>query len=861
MVDPERERPGGEGSRSVVDLESYYSGKRLLVTGVTGLLGKALLETLLRKLPDVEAIHVLVRPREEDGEPVSPARRVREEVLESSAFRRLRRLRGAGFDDFVRERLHVVDGDLSAEGLGLDAATRERLREEVDVVLHCGALAEFDAPLDVALETNALAPLRVLELAREASDPPFVAHVSTCYVNPLEGPAFETPLDPTEAPRARDGDEPYDVDREVDAVRRRVEAIEDPGELVEAGLRRARRRGWHDTYTYTKALGEQLFTRYRGDVPGLVLRPAIIESAVRSPEPGWVEGFRMMDPLIVAFGQGQLFEFPGSPESLVDIVPVDTVVNALLAAVPWTHREGGPRVYQVGSGVENPLLLKELRDLLEEYFLDVAPERWADRDGPLPDITFPETERFLRTVRLRYLLPLRLAERAARLLRLTPGGEELHERVASRRSGLEQLHRYARIYGPYAESRARFVTHNVRRLRQAVVPDQRDEFPFDPGAHGWRHYLHEIHLPGIERHLLGTREDHEEVLEEAMEGIRVGAGAGVREGGAATGPGGSEGPAGATRRTDAPPAGDGARSGGGPAGRSPGQAAAPAGERSPRPSVDRGSATGDGGSPPSGDGAGAGVPASGGTGDWRKLERRLSVADPVDPDDAVRWLGSAPARLSRRACCGVMRAISRLYLNLEWSGRHHVPERGPFIVVCNHTSHADTGIILASVGSTAPRLHPAAAEDYWFRWPAVGRLLNLALGAIPFDRRERNVSRALALPAEVLRRGHSVIFYPEGGRSVDGELRPFNSSVGLLSLATAAPILPAHVSGTHEALPKGDVLLKSRPVRIRFGPPRRVEPYLRRMDRESVSSLARELADDARDAVASLGEDREKTGS
>lgn len=825
MGDTERARPGGEGIRSVVDLESYYSGKRLLVTGVTGLLGKALLEALLRKLPDVERVHVLVRPRREDGELVSPARRVREEVLGSSAFRRLRRRHGAGFDEFVRDRLRVVEGDLSEEHLGLDPATRESLFERVDAVIHCGALAEFDAPLHVALETNALAPLRVLELARDASDPPFVAHVSTCYVNPLEGPAFETPLDPTEAPGVREEDGGYDVDREIRAVRRRLEAIDDADELVEAGMRRARRRGWHDTYTYTKALGEQLFTRYRGDVPGLVLRPAIIESALGSPEPGWVEGFRMMDPLIVAFGRGQLFEFPGSPESLVDIVPVDTVVHALLAAVPWTHAGDGPRVYQVGSGMENPLLLKELRDLLEEYFLEVAPGRWDDRDGPLPDITFPETSRFLRRVRRRYVLPLRLAEGLARPLRVLPGGEDLHDRISSRRYGVEQLHRYARIYGPYAESRARFVSHNVRRLRRALVPDQREAFPFDLGTLDWRSYLHEVHLPGVERHLLGARDDHDEVLEEAMEAAPAVAGADVGTGG------------GALRTAEAAAGGD-----------NPGPR---------RAADDAGSPAGAG---PSGDGARPEETAAGGARDWRKLERRFSLSDPADPDEAETWLGSAPARLTRRACCGVMRAISRHYLDLECSGRRHVPERGPFIVVCNHTSHADTGIILASVGSTAPRLHPAAAEDYWFRWPALGRLLNLALGAIPFDRRERNVSRALALPAEILRRGHSVIFFPEGGRSVDGELRAFNSSVGLLSLATAAPILPAHVAGTHEALPKGDVLLKKHPVRIRFGPPRRVEPYLRRLDHESASSLARELADDARDAVAALGGDEEASG-
>lgn len=775
----------------MVNLDDYYTGRSLLLTGATGLLGKGLLETLLRRLDGVERVHLLIRPGTgEDGRPRTPERRFREEILASSAFRELRRLHGPRFDAFVEERVEVVEGDLAEDRLGLDEETWERLRRDVDVVIHCGALAVFDAPLDAALETNALGPLRVLEFARGAAEPPFVAHVSTCYVNSLEGPAFERPLDPTETPAGGEAADAYDADEEVRLLRRRVAEIEDRDRLVEEGMERGRRRGWHDTYTYTKALGEQLFTRHKGEVPGLVLRPSIIESALRWPEPGWVEGFRMMDPLIVAFARGQLFEFPGNPESLLDIVPVDTVVHALLAAIPWTHRGEGPEVYQVASGMESPLLLKEFRDLLEDYLLRVAPDRW-ERQGPLPEVTFPETGRFLRRVRYRYLLPLGLLERLAAPLRLVRAGRRLHDRIASRRSALEQLHRYARIYGPYAESRARFLSFNVRRLWEALEPGQREKFPFDLREIDWRRYIHEIHLPGVERHLVGLREET------------------------------AEGDVGPAEPVDGGP--DGATAAAAVGGGNPGHAGGP------------------------------GAAASDGHRRWAKARRHLSLSDGADPGEVRGWLGPAYKRLTRRACCTLLRGICRGYLDLECTGRHHVPVRGPFIVVCNHTSHADTAAILVALGPLAPRVHPAAATDYWFRYPGLGRVLNLTLGAIPFDRRDRNLSRALSVPAEVLRQGHSVIFYPEGGRSPTGELRPFASAVGLLSLATAAPILPVHIHGAYEALPKGKAVPRRRTLRMRFGPPAAVEPYLRRLDRKSASDLARELADDARQAVASLG--------
>jgi len=181
-----------------------------------------------------------------------------------------------------------------------------------------------------------------------------------------------------------------------------------------------------------------------------------------------------------------------------------------------------------------------------------------------------------------------------------------------------------------------------------------------------------------------------------------------------------------------------------------------------------------------------------------------------------------------------------------------VPERGPFIVVANHTSHIDTGVLLAALGTLAQHTHSIAVADYWFRRPAVAWLLRATLGGIPFDRHRRNVARALALPAQVLRNGQSLIFYPEGTRSPDGTLRPFRSTVGLLALASAAPIVPVAISGAAQALPKGRMWIARHPVRIRFGPPIEITPYLSCLDHERIASVSRRIAQDAHDAVERL---------
>src|SRR5207247_9933898 len=113
--------------------------------------------------------------------------------------------------------------------------------------------------------------------------------------------------------------------------------------LVEYGRSRARSLGWPDVYTFTKALTEIALDEAAGDNPLAIVRPSIIESALARPYPGWIEGFRMAEPVILAFGRGALPEVPGIPEGVLDGIPVALVVNALLAAAASPPRRRAAR--------------------------------------------------------------------------------------------------------------------------------------------------------------------------------------------------------------------------------------------------------------------------------------------------------------------------------------------------------------------------------------------------------------------------------------------------------------------------------------------------------------------------------------
>ena len=153
----------------------------------------------------------------------------------------------------------------------------------------------------------------------------------------------------------------------ADTERRRLEWVE--AELVKAGAERARSLGWTDVYTFTKALGERLVADVGADLRVSIVRPAIVESSWQHPYPGWIEGFKMAEPLILAYGRGELPEFPASPDSVLDIVSCDYVVNAILAVCATSPEPGEPEYYHVSSGARNPLNFNAMYGHIRNYFI------------------------------------------------------------------------------------------------------------------------------------------------------------------------------------------------------------------------------------------------------------------------------------------------------------------------------------------------------------------------------------------------------------------------------------------------------------------------------------------------------------
>ena len=490
------------------------AGKNVLVTGVTGFLGQAVLERLLGEFPETR-ITLLVRPQLG-----STGRQRVESLIGRHTFNALRhRVGNEGIRAMLDDRVEVVDGDFSQE--------LPELPGDLDVAIHCAATVSFDPPIDEGFQTNLLGAVRLYEAVLAANAAPHLVHVSTAYVaGNRKGVIPEATLDHRVDWRA-EAELALQARRDVEAASRKPELLDsflrkaraehgragpqtvaDDAEerrrtwvtkrLVQYGRARAQTLGWPDNYTFTKAMGERAVEELAAErgAPLSIVRPSIIESSYSHPFPGWIEGFKMAEPIILAYGRGTIPEFPGIPEGIVDIIPADYVVNAMLAVAANPPEPSAPAYYHVSSGTRNPLQYKGLYELVKEYYeRDPLPQAGRG-EVKVPEWSFPghlRVERLLKTAE-------RAVEVADKVVSHLPKSKKMRDlvrRVDRDKGRVDFVRRYSDLYGAYTEAEVIYTDDRTVELFGSLTPGDRKRFPFDSAAIDWRYYLQDVHCPAV----------------------------------------------------------------------------------------------------------------------------------------------------------------------------------------------------------------------------------------------------------------------------------------------------------------------------------------------------------------------------
>jgi 1-acyl-sn-glycerol-3-phosphate acyltransferase len=183
---------------------------------------------------------------------------------------------------------------------------------------------------------------------------------------------------------------------------------------------------------------------------------------------------------------------------------------------------------------------------------------------------------------------------------------------------------------------------------------------------------------------------------------------------------------------------------------------------------------------------------------------------PRQPDMLVYGLRSSVALALRGWLC--------LYHRLEITGVENLPQDGSFVLVANHTSHLDTLCLLTALPlRKLHRAFPAAAKDYFFVDIPRMAMAAIVVNALPFGRQSQ-IRQSLGLCRELLANaGNILILFPEGTRTVTGEIGEFRPGIGMLIGGTSIPIVPCYLDGAFKSLPKGRIFPLPSKIELRIG--------------------------------------------
>jgi alcohol-forming fatty acyl-CoA reductase len=505
------------------------AGRHILLIGVTGFIGKVWLVDLLQNASEIRKITLLIRR----NRTTSAQRRFQKIIEESPAFDALHEKYGRKLGALLEEKVEVVEGDVGASGLGLDAATQAELAESLDLVVNSAGLTDFNPDLREALSSNVDSTLHLVEFLRTCAHAGLM-HLSTCYVVGMRNGRVTEELRKNYNPS---GDPAFDAEKEIASLRETVRRVEERSQgpeltkalqrqalgrgvdasavaaaelegvlkrnrsrwarnrLARIGLRRAQHLGWPNTYTFTKSLGESILARAANELPIAIVRPSIVESSERSPFTGWNEGINTSGPLSYLLGTN-FRQLPSNERKCLDVIPVDMVCRGmtLIAAAVISRRHA--RLYQLATSAINPVNMGRSIELTglahrKHYRMQAGIEHWLKVKLETIPVSKQRYER------------LSIPMQKAVISRINRAATSLHIKkapLAKTERELIKAQKLIELYEPFIlHNEHVFECENARFLSALLSAEERAIFDFAPESMDWWDYWINVHIPALRR--------------------------------------------------------------------------------------------------------------------------------------------------------------------------------------------------------------------------------------------------------------------------------------------------------------------------------------------------------------------------
>lgn len=506
------------------------SGKKILLIGFTGFIGKVWVAKLLQTMPDVGKIYLLIRRQRS----TTALKRFEKIVATSPVFDKLHEVHGDDFGKFLSEKIEIVEGDVSQQSLGLKPEIASRLAAELDLVINSSGLTDFNPDLRQALAINVDGTIHLLDFLRECKHAALL-HLSTCYVvgfrdgripetlkanyTPKGIADFDAEIEyeslhnlATEIEARAESEEITDLLRrqvlekgkrankkltesEVEAQIRKQRQRWVRNELTESGMHRAQEFGWPNTYTFTKSLAESLIATRGANLPISVVRPSIVETSTHDPFQGWNEGVNTSAP--ISYLLGTFFrQLPSNGKKCLDIIPVDLVVRGMiLIGAALISRRHEP-MYQLATSAVNPCNMRrtiELTSLAHRKHYR-AQDEFNYRLLSMFD-SIPVSKERYRTLSAPAQKQLIKA-----LLRIVSPLPMMRSPLVRRERDLDKVEKLVELYEPFIlHNEYVFEARNIEIL-SAILPEQeREAFGYDASHIDWWDYWINIHIPALRK--------------------------------------------------------------------------------------------------------------------------------------------------------------------------------------------------------------------------------------------------------------------------------------------------------------------------------------------------------------------------
>jgi long-chain acyl-CoA synthetase len=509
-----------------LSVRGALSGKRVLLIGFTGFIGKVWLAKILEEIPDITKVYLLIRRQRS----TTARRRFEKIVAESPLFENLHTRHGDNFGAFLSEKIDIIEGDVTQPGLGIEPTTFERIKSDLDLVINSSGLTDFNPDLRQALSINIDGTLHLIDFLRRC-DRATLLHLSTCYVVGYRDGRIAEAITPNYTPK---GLPDFDAEAEYESLQLLAKEVESRGEspevaerlrrivlskgrklsdteleaqvrkqrqrwtrdeLIEAGMRRARELGWPNTYTFTKSLAESLIARLGADLPVAIVRPSIVETSTHDPFEGWNEGVNTSAP--ISYLLGTFFrQMPTNGKKCLDIIPVDLVCRGMtLIAAALIERRHEP-LYQLATSATNPCDMRRTIELtglahrkhyraqddfnqrLLAYFdtIPVSKERYQKLSAPAQKQIVQALQRILSP------LPM------------------MRSPLVRRERDLDRVEKIIELYEPFIlHNEYVFEARNVELLSAALPEDERAAFGYDANYIDWWDYWINVHIPALRK--------------------------------------------------------------------------------------------------------------------------------------------------------------------------------------------------------------------------------------------------------------------------------------------------------------------------------------------------------------------------